>query len=120
MVVRPLTIVNSKLDAREVERIILSQSGQSAGQGTIVAPATGRPRVLLTVHVGGAGNVQSVHRAVPYPVSSVQTVSRPSAPPPGLASVTQVEAISNAVMAQMSGMFAAFHAQISDLSAKVN
>ena len=41
-------------------------------------------------------------------------------PPPGLAVVSQVKAISNTVMAQMSAMTAAFQAQISDLSAKVN
>ena len=43
-----------------------------------------------------------------------------AAPLPGLGSVTQVEAISNAVMVQMLGMLAAFQTQISDLSAKVN
>ena len=43
----------------------------------------------------------------------------PCCPPPGLAEVSQAEAISNAVMAQMSAMMAAFQAQISDL-AKVN
>ena len=78
------------------------------------------------VGVGGAGNVWSVYRAFPYPVSSVQTVTShrppglPSCPLPGLTSATQFEAISTAVMAQMSEMFAAFQAQISDLLAKVN
>ena len=41
-------------------------------------------------------------------------------PNTGLVEVSQAEAISNVVMAQMSGMMAAFQAQISDLSMKVN
>ena len=76
MVVRPLTVVNSKLDTREVEMIALLRSGHSAGQGTIVAPVTGRRCVPLMVHVSSAGNIRSVHRAVPYPIRSVQMVSR--------------------------------------------
>ena len=80
----------------------------------------------LTVHVGGADNVQSVQWAVPHAVSSWQTVGQTSAtgescrPPLGLADVLQVDAVSNAVMAQLLGMMAAFQAQISDLSAKMN
>ena len=80
MVVRPLTMVNSRLDAWEVERTVVTQSDRSAEQGTTMAPATGRPRVPLTVCVGGAGNIQLVYRTVPYPVSSVQTVTRPAWP----------------------------------------
>ena len=105
--VRPLTLVNSKLNAREIERIVLVQSGQSAGQGTTMALAIGGPHGPLMVHVGGTGKIWSVHKAVPYPVSSVQMVSRsgapsvPGCPPLGLALVTQVKAISNAVMTQM-------------------
>ena len=93
--VRPLTIVNCKLDAWEVERIIRVRSGQSAGLGTrpTMFPAISRPCVPLTVHVGGASKIRSVHRKVPYLVKSVQTVSRsgtpgvPSCPPLGLATV---------------------------------
>ena len=48
------------------------------------------------------------------------TTGEPRRLPPGLAEVSQVEAISHAVMAQMSEMMVAFQAQISDLSAKVN
>ena len=101
MVVRPLTIVNSQLDAREVERIAPALSGQSARQRSTVALATSGPRMPLTVRVSGAGNVQSVHWAVLYAVSPVQMVARsstpgvPGHPPPGLTVVTQVEAISN-------------------------
>ena len=67
-----------------------------------------------------------MQRAVLYVVSPLQTVvwssatGEPRRPPPGLAEVSQVEATSNTVMAQMSGMMATFQAQISDLSAKVN
>ena len=55
-------MVNFKLDAQEVERMVVTRSGQSAGQGTTGASATGRPRVPLTVCVGSANNVQSVFR----------------------------------------------------------
>ena len=41
----------------------------------------------------------------------------PVCPPPGLVSATQVEAISQAFMAQMSGMLERFQAQVSDLTA---
>ena len=59
-------------------------------------------------------------------VSSMQTAFVDSAtgetrrPSLGLAEVSQMGAISNSVMAQMSGIVVAFQAQISDLSAKVN
>ena len=127
MVVRPLTIVNSQCGkAREMERIATTRSGQSTGQRSTVVSATGSSRMPLTVHVSGADNMWSVQRAVPNAVSSLQTVFCPSSPgapcrpPPGLDEVSQVEAISNAVMAQMLGMMVAFQAQISNLSAKVN
>ena len=48
------------------------------------------------------------------------TTDEPRRPPPVLAEVSQVEAISNAVMVQMTGIMTAFQAQISYLSAKVN
>ena len=85
---------------------------------------TGRHCVPLTVHIGATGNAQSVQWAVLYAVSPLQTVfqssdtDEPCRPLPGLAEVSQVEAISNAVMAQMSGMMAVFQAQMS--AAKVN
>ena len=107
--VRPLTVVNSQWKAREVERITPTRSGQSAGYSCTKVPATGGPHVPLTVHVGSADHMRSVQQAVLHAVSSLQMVDRsntpgvPGRPPPGLAVVSQVEAISNAVMAQMSG-----------------
>ena len=61
--------------------------------------------------------MRSVSRVVPTQVNSGQTVVSHGHPGlPGLASATQVEAISRTVMAQMSEMFAAFQTQISDLT----
>ena len=76
--------------------------------------------VPLMVCVSGAGNVWSVSKTVPTQVSSGQTVSHgplvcQAAPPLGLVSAMQVEAISQTVMAQMLGMFETFQAQISAL-----
>ena len=66
------------------------------------ASATSRTSAPLFVHVGSAGMVCSVHRTIPS-VSPVQTalispLGVPAHSPPGLASATQVEAISQAVM----------------------
>ena len=92
--------------------------GNSLGQVSTVATATGGHRMPLTVHVGATGNTWSVQWAVPYVVRPLQMVVQSSAtgelyrPPPGLDEVSQVEAISNEVMAQISGIMTAFQAQI--------
>ena len=83
-----------------------AQSGNSLGQVSTKATATSGHHVPLTVRVSATSNARSVQRAVPYTVSPLQTVVRSSAtgeprhPPPGLAEVSQVEAISNEVMAK--------------------
>ena len=95
--------------AREVERITPRRSSQSAGQRSTVVPAASGHHVPWTVRVGDANHVWSVQQVVLHTVSSWQMVDRsstpgvPGHPPLGLVAVSQVKAISNAVMAQMSG-----------------
>ena len=81
------------------------QSGNSLGQVSTMPAVNGKHRVPLTVHVGSAGEAWPVHWAVPCAVSPMQTAfvgsttGEPRCPPLGLAEMSQVEAISNAVMA---------------------
>ena len=115
LVVRPLIMVNSRLNAWEVAMTVVSpQFHRSARQeATMSASVAGSFPVPLTMRVGSASNVRSVSRAVPTQVSSGQTVSHgppglPSRSPLGLASTTQVEAISQTVIAQVLGCLRPF------------
>ena len=80
--VRPLIMVNLRLDARQVARtVVRPQFDRSTGQeATMSASVAGSLPMPLMVHVGGASNVQSMSRAISL-VSSRQTVSHG---PPGL------------------------------------
>ena len=62
LVVRPLTLVNSRLDTREVQRTIVTWSDRSARQGATMTLAIRGPHVPLMVHGGGAGNMLPVFR----------------------------------------------------------
>ena len=63
-----------------------------------------------------------MHRTTVSPVqmAPISSPGLPACPPPSLVSVTQVEAISQAVMVQMSGMLERFQAQVFDFTAMVS
>ena len=120
-VVMPQILVSSGAGApRIVRTVVRPQPGCSSGQKTTALASTAnQSSEPLVVHVGGAGIVLWMYRAVPL-VSPVQTapVGLPTlyvCPPPDLVSAMQVEAISQAIMAQMLGMLECFQAQVSNL-----